>query len=352
MVKYRIAEVDDDEKINEFYNRIYQSNRTIEQFKWEFRKGPFGSSIYVIALDGDKIVGTNCVIPFELVFQDGRKIMSGKSEDTLVDPDYRGQRIFQNIYDFLFEKCKENGIEVIWGFTAAKKPFKKLGFQIPYDHEQTLAVNKIFKSYAHLSSLNSKNGFVEKFKIFGLCCYSKWSQVINFKKLRSVEVKKYVPEETSAADLLQECLEKNYECFGMLQSDEFQKWRIFDNPYYPQVESFSVFQNGRLVALFEANIQHGICFIVQSLFSPDLSNKEKSEVISSITKALFARGAVLIRNWVFDHTAINRNEKEVYKMANHIHLNRGIGFVWYNLGGVDIDPKHFYLSRLAAQGTN
>ena len=44
----------------------------------------------------------------------------------MVDPQYRGQNIFNNIYDFLFEKCLESGINVIWGYTAAKKPFQKI----------------------------------------------------------------------------------------------------------------------------------------------------------------------------------------------------------------------------------
>ena len=85
MVTYRLATPDDYEKINSFYNRIYQSNRTIEQFLWEFNDGPFGRSIYVIAEDNGKIVGTNCVIPIELVTSNNRIIRSGKSEDTLVE---------------------------------------------------------------------------------------------------------------------------------------------------------------------------------------------------------------------------------------------------------------------------
>ena len=56
MVTYRLATPDDYEKINSFYNRIYQSNRTIEQFLWEFNDGPFGRSIYVIAEDNGKLI--------------------------------------------------------------------------------------------------------------------------------------------------------------------------------------------------------------------------------------------------------------------------------------------------------
>ena len=61
MVNYRLAEEKDYESINAFYNKMYSASRTIEQFYWEFHNGPFGAAIYVVAVDEDKIVGTNCV---------------------------------------------------------------------------------------------------------------------------------------------------------------------------------------------------------------------------------------------------------------------------------------------------
>ena len=100
MVNYKLAIEEDYSMINDFYNRIHGLNRSIDEFYWEFHNCPFGKSIYVIAKDGDKIVGTNCVIPIDLIYSDNSIIKSGKSEDTLVDPDYRGQNIFNNIYEF------------------------------------------------------------------------------------------------------------------------------------------------------------------------------------------------------------------------------------------------------------
>ena len=127
MVTYRLATAADYININAFHNRIDKPNRSIEQFYWEFRDCPFGPAIYVVAEDGEKIVGTNCVIPIDLIDSKGNIIKSGKSEDTLVDPVYRGQNIFNNIYDSLFEESKKQGVSVIWGFTSSTKAFEKLG---------------------------------------------------------------------------------------------------------------------------------------------------------------------------------------------------------------------------------
>ena len=185
MVEYKLASKKDYSRINNFYNRIYNRSRTIEQFEWEFHAGPFGPAIYAIAEDKGKVVGTNCVIPIHLVKSNGEVIISGKSEDTLVDPHYRGQNIFSNIYKFLFQKSKEEGIQLIWGFTPAKRPFKKVGFKIPYDHEQSLVVNNIIVSYNHLNSLNPNNSSLTKVKIFGLCVLSKIKYAIS-KKVKNL----------------------------------------------------------------------------------------------------------------------------------------------------------------------
>ena len=88
MVTYRLATENDYQNINDFHNRIYQKNRTMNEFRWEFHNCPFGKSIYVIATDEGKVVGTNCVIPIVLANSKSELILTGKSEDTLVDPEY------------------------------------------------------------------------------------------------------------------------------------------------------------------------------------------------------------------------------------------------------------------------
>ncbi|MFZ1676711.1 MAG: GNAT family N-acetyltransferase, partial [Saprospiraceae bacterium] len=129
----------------DFYNLINNDNRDKEKFLWEFYNAPAGKAIYVIAKDADtqKIIGSQCAIPVDLITQTGDIIHTGKSEDTLVHPDYRGLNIFENMYSMLFEKCRESGIKYLWGFTSAKKPFLRLGFTIPFDHSQSLMVLNI-----------------------------------------------------------------------------------------------------------------------------------------------------------------------------------------------------------------
>ncbi len=353
MVIYRLAEESDYESINAFHNRIYKSDRTAQQFLWEFAKGPFGKAIYVIAEDEGAIVGTNCVIPIDLIDADGQIIKSGKSEDTLVDPAYRGQKIFYHIYEFLFEKCRTAGIQVIWGFTAAKKPFRKLGFEVPYDHQQALVVNDVRRSYRYLASLNPENKPVDKVKVLGLCLISKAKAIGNIpSKTLPFSVKK---EERIVAGV-NELVAKNQSASGSLfaihQTKAFQDWRIYQNPNYHQVHTYSVRKEDNLLALIVFNAHaNGVAYVCQTTFHPTLSRSEKVQILQSATNMLFKENVALVRNWLFDTNEANTEEAAVHQESGYTLLKRGIGLVWKVLKPLDKDPQDFYLSRIATQGT-
>lgn len=352
MVTYRLANSDDYERINAFYNRIHKANRTLEQFRWEFHNGAFGPSIYVIAEDDGKIIGTNCVIPIDLITSENQIIRSGKSEDTLVDPEYRGQKIFYKIYEFLFEKCAEANIRVIWGFTSAKKPFEKLGFKIPYDHQQSLAVNQVFKSYKYLSSLNPKNKFTDKVKILGLCLMSKVKSLGKLKPGKSSYRIEKVDKIVSGIDDL---ILKNQMLlagsFAINQTPEFQKWRIYDNPNYFKTHTYGVYRDESLIALILFNSHaNGVAYVCQSTFLPDLSNSEKVKILKSASGMLFKEGIALIRSWLFKTNPVNIEEISTFDNAGYTVLNRGIGLVWKEMDEIDLDPEKFLLSRIATQG--
>jgi N-acetylglutamate synthase-like GNAT family acetyltransferase len=353
MVTYRLASEKDYKQINNFNNRIYNSNRTLEQFYWEFHNCPYGESIYVIAEDKGKIVGTNCVIPIDLITSDKIIIKSGKSEDTLVDPAYRGQKIFYKIYDFLFEQCKEKGIQVIWGFTSAKKPFKKIGFEIPFDHQQSLMVNNIWQSYKYLSSLNSNNKFIDKLKIFGLSCLSKIKSTGKYKgKLDGYTIKTGVNIIDGVDVIIESNLSTVKSSFAILQNSEFQEWRIYQNPNYYKIHTFGFFDSSdKLIALIVLNSQpNNVAFINQSSFNNTLSSKEKTNIIQLVSRMMFDLGIVLIRNWHFNTNSINKSEIEIYTNSKFTFLKRGVGFVWKDLNNTDYKPENFFLSRISTQG--
>ena len=353
MVTYRRATAADYININAFHNRIDKPNRSIEQFYWEFRDCPFGPAIYVVAEDGEKIVGTNCVIPIDLIDSKGNIIKSGKSEDTLVDTVYRGQNIFKNIYDFLFEESKKQGVSVIWGFTSSTKAFEKLGFEIPCSHHQGLAVNKVLSSYNFLKTLNPKNSLVDNIKIFGLSFVSKLKYKLNIlPKLFDYEMFDNLGLTDISKKLIQDNLSDSEKCFAIFQNETFQKWRIYENPNYFKMYSY-VFKNlkGEIIALIEVNTTvTKVAYINQSTFCVSLSEDSKAKILRKVTEGLFQKGNIIIRNWLFNTSELNKKEISTFEKAGFYYLNRGIGMVWKKLDDSKIDPINFYLSRISSQG--
>jgi len=356
-IKYLQASESDYEQINNFFNRIYSKNRTIEKFRWEFHNAPAGKSIYIIAKEGEKVIGTQCIIPIHVTNKKGELILTGKSEDTIVDPTYRGKKIFNHMYDLLIEKCIQNGIYHIWGFTSAVKPFSRIGFQIPYDYTQSLLVNNVYKSYRYFISRDEKLRLTSKLKIFGLCLVSK--TVNFFKNISSGSLKNYSFNDEKNIDKLSVLFKAIVEHTGkdfyyIEQSNEFLEWRVFNNPNYFKSHTFSLLDNDKnLVASLLLNSdENNIAFIIQSALHPDLSEKQKVTFLKKVNEKLKQNKISLIRNWNFSHTTINENENVLLKKAGFTMVNKGISFVYKLLDNKQHDfSNDFILSPISFEGT-
>ena len=354
MVNIRQAEEKDYPRINDFYNRYYGKNRTLEQFYWGFHNCPAGPSVYYIAEDGDKVICTNCVIPVEVIDGKGNTYLTGKSEDTLLDPDYWGQPIFYNLYKKMLDRAAEKGITAVWGFTPARKPFKKLGFEIPFPHSQSLMVNKWLLSYKYLKALNPENKAMDKLKILGLCLFSKASNILQGSSKLPKDYIVSREENTESADKLMKAnLEMDPEKFSIRHSSAYQKWRIYDNPNFQKTHTFSFFNSTGLQKGFIVFNAHpdGVAYVSQSVFHPDLPAEDMAGMVGYASRLLFSKeGVILIRNWHFGHNSYNRVETKCFQHAGYTFLDRGIDFVWKELLPTPLKPENFILSRMATQG--
>jgi GNAT superfamily N-acetyltransferase len=97
---------------------------------WSYRPT---DSVFALGKDGDRIVATEALMPYELsVF--GKRMLTGRSERTLVDPAYRGKNIWHNIMAFVAERARERGMAFVWGSTSARKPFESVGYSFLEGH--------------------------------------------------------------------------------------------------------------------------------------------------------------------------------------------------------------------------
>ncbi len=352
-----LKDSDIDEVIS-FFNIVANGARNSKKFAWEFQNAPAGKAIYVVAKDitTQKIIGTQCAIPIELITDDGKVILTGKSEDSILHPDYRGMKIFDKMYQYLFIKCKEQGIKYLWGFTSAKKPFFKLGFEIQYDHSQSLKVIDTFSSYKYLSKLNSKNNFISLTKIFSLSVLSKLYSIKNsFISTKEIDrdftydIMKSLSKDSS------NIVNPSFKGFIIKQDIPFLEWRIENNLYHDKIFNINFYKNKVPVAnlLFNHHID-GVWYLINDIYTSEVSEEQKCKIHNKAIKILLQQEQntiKLIRTWDFTHNDYGKNELENRKRIGYYHLDRGISFVWKSLDdNNELDVTNFNLSRIATQG--
>lgn len=102
--------------------------RTASQWAWEYAASSSAPPAYVVATHQGNIVGTQAYIPIEFLL-DGRRLLTGKDEDTLIHPQYRGLGLLDDMYRLLFRRAEEDGVELLWGFTnTANRPLLRNGY--------------------------------------------------------------------------------------------------------------------------------------------------------------------------------------------------------------------------------
>lgn len=70
--------------------------RTAEFLRWKHFVNPFGRSIGLVAMDGDKVAGVRLVMRWEFEL-DGARVRAGRMVDTATDPAHRGRGIFRDL---------------------------------------------------------------------------------------------------------------------------------------------------------------------------------------------------------------------------------------------------------------
>lgn len=362
-IQIRLMNDNEAEQVNAVYNNTNGNVRPLDYFEWEFLNGPWGKAIYVLAVDLDKnennIIGTQSAIPFIFIDGIGNKILTAKSEDTYVHPEYRGHKLFDKMYELLFSECKRAGIKYIWGFTYARKPFLKLGFQIPFETLQGIYVTKPKKAYKYLSSLNNENKLLNNFKIIGLCYYN-WINVL----IKNVfgKIGKNIPELkfgicSNKKLLINSVLNESQNLWGIDQTDEYLKWRIINNPYPNNfLENYlSGKYNIDCIANFLFNIRpEGFIYLEEILFINYESPKKNSLLVRlTLQKIKLVNQQPIFRFWGFNTNKITTSEISILKRAGFTFIKKGTAFVWKDLennNNLIIEPDNIILSRLYTQG--
>ena len=361
-VKIRLATKNDASSINLFYNKMYELNRTETQWDWEYGDSALKKAFFAVALVDGKIVGTQALIPIDIVINK-KIILSAKSEETLIHPSYRGVGIFEKMYDFLIPIAKNAGISFIWGFTPAVKPFYRVGFKSPTITEQFYAPLS-FKIAQGVALNIEKTGLLKKYfykLIYPLAAlrfrgYSIFSNVtISAKSDYKIEEIFNLPPDIH---LLSQAFSEQWHVPTVNRSQDYLYWRVLNNPHC---------KSRILVFSYKEKILGMICFsvteklegyivdliaVASSEFSIDI-DLVISSLLSKATNEMKISGATSIRGWCFGSNQFSQVLRRVSKRLGYLHINRGEPMVIYSVDNNLEQSEKFsesYLSRILTEG--
>ncbi|WP_341908103.1 GNAT family N-acetyltransferase [Polaromonas sp. YR568] len=374
-MEVRLIHESEIEACNAMHNAYYGKNRTVDQWRWEFAKWrlPDGSIPYAIVRDAGKLVGTQALIPIRFIDRNG-VFLTAKSEDTLIDPQYRGKNLFDSMYELLFRVAREGKIQCIWGFTPARGAFTRVGFDFPSDTSQLLLplsssflLDNFKQQGTSLSKL--KQLFYEVTGFTAVAGFGTYKLLQGGDKLNrdglaagiNIAALDTVPEEVS--DLSHRFVAR-WSGMTIYRDAAYYRWRLHDNPYTPAC-LIGAYTGNKLVGIVAFALNHtGIGFIVDIIACSELgvAHAELDQIIVSMllceaSRRMRVMGASCVRAWSVSDHPFDRLVRDVAKKQGFFHLQRGHGVVRYTRDATnDAGPLNnihqWYVTRLYSEGTD
>ncbi|UCD16730.1 MAG: GNAT family N-acetyltransferase [Candidatus Zixiibacteriota bacterium] len=329
------------EACNDFYNRIYGKKRSLRQWKWDFYSTIYNNPRipFAVVEDGGKIVGTQAFIPIRMIDEDG-VFWTAKSEETLVDHNYRGKKLFEQMYQLLFDYANKNGLAYIWGFTPATRAFKRLGFVIP------AVTSQIFypfsrRSIPPLLERTGKDPGLVKSGLFGIGCnLARMVSSLRFAlnnpmragfsglELRTLES---APED---AGHLCERFIRQWGGVTIYRDTAYLRWRIFQNPYLRAVMR-AAYDGDQLVGYIAYSLgDDGMGYLVDLMIAV---SEDKSYDANDVARLLLSEavigtrnmGAHAIRGWRVNDHPFDAVITRVAGSLGFYHIRKGHAVVLY-----------------------
>ena len=338
-----------------FHNDYYKDKRTTEQWKWEYMGMYPDKYVFTISEHNGRIIGTQAMIPININIS-GKIIFSGKSENTLVDPQYRGI-MFKDMYTAAMEKSKENDMVCVWGYTVLVKVWGKfLDFFVDEEamFESFLILNvKKTKEIIGQKEWTTKKRFIMSILTTGSYIHSSLkkgkekNKVSKLKEKYTIESKprNYEDLQSHYARLREKCPN----LIHLEQDEKYLSWRVFNNPnvkytthfLYEESElrGYCYLTNKNKLSISDFSMENqevGIMLIRQIL---DSLNHEKHAFISYLgneKNPLIANIFSLLKQFGF----IKRKNDTAFVIKNILHENDDIIY----------DTKNWYLSGLWTEG--
>jgi len=247
--KFQLATSKQASEMVEFHNKYYEAMRSSDDWLWEYKTYNPERAVTSFAKDGEKIIATQGMIPIYMRIGT-ETILTGKSESTLLLPEYRGTSIMQELYEYAVDHCINNGMQFIWGLTPAVKAFEKFGFKSYPDIQCMIRPGNISDAIRLRLEQRSPSwhriGSIMKLILKHLLLYKRtptnhYHEESNHKLRRGIT-------ERGCLKLLFDRLALRHKNEIFLNFDqEYLKWRVREHPFI-SYDEYQVYNQGDLKA--------------------------------------------------------------------------------------------------------
>ncbi len=351
------------ESSNDFHNRLYKKRRTLTQWRWDFIENTFNDSTvpYAVVADKGNIVGTQALIPIQMI-DSGGIYWTAKSEETLVDPEYRGRQLFEKMYRFLFDYGKEKNFLSIWGFTPAIKAFNRLGFLSPVVTSQIFFPFSV-RSVPVLIESSIKSSVKRTiFKIIfaGARLVSTCRLFINCPGMpENMEIRTLDSAPPDSGKVCESFIKK-WGGRTIYRDEAYLNWRIINNPYVKGIFRGLYYKKELIGWVIYALGDDGMGYLVD-LMLDGADRREISDLdiirllLSDAVDGTRKMGAVGIRGWQVNNHSFDKLVCRAARQIGFYHIKRGHSVVLYiseagrERGGIEkIDD--WYITRIFTEG--
>ena len=282
--KIREIRTADINEVISFHNDSTGDKRTPEHWIWEYKSNYPDLSVFTVVEDEGCIGGTQGMIPIYINVK-GKRYLSGKSENSLLNPKYRGRTLFQELYEFAMSLSKAKNMHCVWGYTPAVKVWRnKLGFSV-YENVMYESILILNLRNALSAILKSRQTVARKIKLSLLTLFSYLYSLIfrlslgsqrqSSKMEFSIEPRLRRPDDLNR--LYGRLREKYPDLIHIDQDEKYIMWRIYNNPNIKYKTYF----------IYEGNSLSGYCYVS--------TNDKKRAFLTDFTFESVTAGTFLLR---------------------------------------------------------
>lgn len=338
MANIRNYKSNDEKKIVELFNDIFQQNRSIEQWKWQFRDNPAGNAIIALAEDADELIGQCTLIPSRIVIGQ-RELLGGQSVDAMTHKDYRRKGYFEKLSLLSYCIGKEQGIAFRYSFPSPPTLdglLSKMGGTLICKTPVYIQIHKV-ASFVNLFCNNMKvsnivGALIEKALIMIKPNNLKRTNMYTISQVR------YFDEEF---DNLWD--RHKVKCENLtVRSGEFLNWRIANHPCvtYKTFKAVKGALLGYIILKIETKKVRGKYLLKVGTIIDMITSEDgvAEELLAVATEHFTFEGVDFVSAWVTD----NSFYKNTFKKAAYFRTNSSIPFVLKKINNGIFLPADIY----------